>query len=66
MTTIKLKEQNEFSPVSRSHSGGSECLEPFFPKVVDAFTKLRVRGVPDNAIRLEQCWWQFDINYNIS
>ena len=29
---IVLKEQNEFSPVSRNFGGGSEYLEPFPPK----------------------------------
>ena len=39
--TIKLKEENEFSPVSRRRGGVSEYLEPF-PKVVDVFTKSKV------------------------
>ena len=53
---MKLKEENEFSPVSRSSGGGSEYLEPFqFPKVVDAFDSRIVRGVPDNGICLKQC-----------
>ena len=49
----KKTEENEFSPVSRSRGGGSEYLEPFSPKQL--MRSLRVRGVPDNGIRLKQC-----------
>ena len=50
---IVLKEQNQFSPVSRSFGGGSEYLETFSPKQL--MRSRRVRGVPDNGICLKQC-----------